>query len=124
MDLETNEKDKLYRGPQDGVYIDGLFMDGARWDREMLCVVEAAPREISSPLPIIHFTPRDDYTPPETEYQCPLYKTAQRHGVLSTTGQSTNYVLSISIPLPPDGPAACPNFWVLQGVAALCALSD
>ncbi len=41
--------------------------------------------------------------------------------VLSTTGQSTNFVLFISLPLPTGSP---PSKWILQGVAALCALDD
>ena len=74
-----------------------------------------------SHLPVIHFTPIDNYSPPESEYQCPLYKTSVRAGVLSTTGQSTNFVLYISLPVPSF---TTTDFWVMQGVAALCALND
>lgn len=54
-------------------------------------------------------------------YQCPLYKTSVRAGVLSTTGQSTNFVLHLGLGIPD---ATDPDFWVMQGVAALCALDD
>lgn len=70
---------------------------------------------------MVHFQPATDYTPPESHYQCPLYKTSVRAGVLSTTGQSTNFVLYISLPLPAGSQ---PSTWVLRGVAALCALDE
>jgi len=39
--------------------------------------------------------------------------------VLTTTGASSNYVFDISLPTERE-----PNFFVLQGTAGLCALSD
>jgi dynein heavy chain len=44
-------------------------------------------------MPVIHFQPEENYKTPEGRYSAPLYKTLLRAGVLSTTGQSTNYVL-------------------------------
>ena len=48
-------------------------------------------------------------------------QTSVRAGVLSTTGQSTNFVLNISLPIVQG---TTPKDWVLQGVAALCMLDD
>lgn len=36
---------------------------------------------------MMHMEPRRNYTPDPTEYKSPLYKTAARAGVLSTTGE-------------------------------------
>ncbi|GFH16498.1 dynein heavy chain 7 [Haematococcus lacustris] len=107
--------------PQDGIYISGLWIDGARWDSAAGCLVESLPGAMYAPLPVIHFFPERDYEPPGDQYQCPLYKTSVRAGLLSTTGQSTNYVLSVSLPVRPGTEE---DVWVLQGVALLCMLDD
>lgn len=41
--------------------------------------------------------------------------------MLSTTGQSTNFVLCIDLPMQPGSGA---DHWVLQGVALLCMRDD
>jgi len=43
-----------------------------------------------------------------------------RAGILSTTGASTNYVLSISLPVRPGTNS---DTWILMGTALLCMLN-
>lgn len=110
--------------PEDGVYIDGLWLEGARWDVAAGCLAPSQPGVMAAPLPVVHFKPAINYTPPVSEYQCPLYKTPARAGVLSTTGSSTNYVLSLSLPCGFGSAQHDVDSWVLQGVALLCQLAD
>jgi dynein heavy chain len=105
--------------PSDGIFVDGLWIDGARWDSTAGCLQESLPGVMRAPLPVVHFKPVQSYEPPAEQYQCPLYKTSERAGALSTTGQSTNFVLYVSLPV---ARGTGTDFWVLQGVALLCQL--
>ena len=51
-------------------------------------------------VPIILFKPAkaDAIILSESDYSCPVYKTSERKGTLSTTGHSTNFVLFLKIP--------------------------
>eukprot|EP00960_Hanusia_phi_P070417 767305-Hanusia_phi.AAC.13 len=105
--------------PEDGVYIFGLFLEAARWDRRQQKLKPSLPGEMMSLMPIIHFNPVQDYTPSPSEFQAPLYKTNLRAGVLSTTGQSTNYILDVGLATDEQ-----PRTWVLMATALVCMTND
>lgn len=109
----------IKEGPDDGVYIYGLYLEGARFDRDRGMVVESEPGRMYDLLPVIHFKPAEGHKQAPGTYCCPVYKTAVRKGVLSTTGMSTNFVVAVE--LPSDMPE---QKWILAGVAALCNLTD
>ena len=85
--------------PPDGVFIYGLFLEGANWDAAEHCLVESNPKELFVGFPAIHLDPKTDRkVPTEGVYSCPCYKTTVRAGLLSTTGHSTNFVLMVEVP--------------------------
>jgi dynein heavy chain len=107
--------------PADGAYVDGLFVEGCRWDAAARRLAESRPQELHDALPVLWLEPEPTTeTVPTTEiYEAPVYRTSARYGKLSTTGHSTNFVFTAH--LPTDVPAV---HWVKRGVALLCALDD
>nr|XP_034492395.1 dynein heavy chain 3, axonemal [Marmota flaviventris] len=116
----TAQETTMERNPEDGAYIKGLYLEGARWDRIGMQIAESFPKILYDPLPIIWLKPGESSTfLHQNIYVCPVYKTSARRGTLSTTGHSTNYVLSIE--LPTDMPQ---KHWINRGVASLCQLDN
>ena len=103
----------------DGCYVHGLFLDGARWDKEGQVLAEPFKRQLNSVLPTIWFKPcqRSQVIRTGLVYPCPVYKTSLRFGVLSTTGRSTNFIVTVDLPS-----AQTEKHWVKRGVAMLTQL--
>eukprot|EP00933_Yihiella_yeosuensis_P058536 TRINITY_DN5909_c0_g2_i4.p1 TRINITY_DN5909_c0_g2~~TRINITY_DN5909_c0_g2_i4.p1 ORF type:complete len:331 (+),score=76.89 TRINITY_DN5909_c0_g2_i4:219-1211(+) len=112
------------QAPSVGCYCHGLFMDGARWDDAEGVVAESLPKVLHSNIPHIHLTPCEaskDPTDRKTVYPSPVYKTSERKGVLSTTGHSTNFVMTMSLPMAKQHTE---KYWAKRGVACLTTLDD
>ncbi|XP_076873752.1 dynein axonemal heavy chain 6 isoform X2 [Brachyhypopomus gauderio] len=104
---------------EDGVLVHGMFMDASRWDDVAMVMEDALPRVMNPMLPVVHFEPQRNYTPEEWLYHAPLYKTSARAGTLSTTGHSTNFVVTVM--LPSNKPS---DYWISKASALLCQLSE
>jgi dynein heavy chain len=106
--------DSIVHPADDGAYITGLYFDGACWDGDENVLADAAANTVYTPCPIVQIVPSAEFTHPPEDYRCPVYRTAERAGVLSTTGHSTNFVVALN--LPTNDP---PNKWTLRGTALL-----
>ncbi len=95
-----------------GVYIHGLILEGARWDREEGVLKESNPNELHPPLPVLQVKPvtSDQYIT-DGYYQCPVYVNMQRANVYSPVVSS--FTLKTADP---------PHKWILASVA--CLLQD
>ena len=113
--------DEVPGPPDDGVYIHGIYFDGARWDHGNRTVADSIPQKNWEPAPVVHLIPFQNYVQDPAQFSCPVYKTSTRQGALSTTGMSTNFVLNIDMPCPEGQP---PKKWVLAGVGCVVNLND
>lgn len=121
FDVLSQPIESIIEPPTEGIIIYGLYLEGARFDPDTSVVYDSYPGKIYDLLPVIHFKPEVNHKKPSLTYSCPVYKTAVRKGVLSTTGLSTNFVVAIELPI---DDIRAENKWILAGVAALCNLTD
>ena len=104
--------------PGSGILIHGLFIEAGRWDIREGGLCDAKVGELVSRLPVVWLKPCVNLDV-GSRYEAPLYKTNVRAGVLSTTGHSTNFVLSILLDTkkPTD-------YWILRGTALVTLITD
>jgi dynein heavy chain len=76
--MQSEDRDQIDDFPEEnvGVYISGLFMDGARWDRDAQVITDQLPAKMQETMPVVWFIPKEDYKVDPEEYQAPLYKTS------------------------------------------------
>ena len=106
--------------PETGIYIHGLFLEGCAWDKNEKVLTESRPKVLFEPAPCIWLKPTllkdmNEYK----HYPCPVYRTAERRGVLATTGHSTNFLMMMKMPT-----TQSEDHWTMRGVCMLCSLSD
>ncbi len=111
----------ITEGPEDGVIIFGLYMEGARFSHETWKCADSLPGRMYDLLPAIYFKPAVNHKQAPNTYACPVYKTAVRKGVLSTTGMSTNFVVPVEMPIDEN---ETEQKYILSGCAALLNLTD
>ena len=102
--------------PGEGVFINGLFLDGCSWSRAQNSLVESEPGMLFSALPILYVTAvtshlkkgkSGDYGP-FGGYKCPLYKYSMR--------QDRYKIVDTLLPTRD----LRPQHWILRGGALLC----
>ena len=72
---------ELTERPENGCYVRGLFLEGARWDSEAFELSESRAKELYTDMPTMWLIPTANRKQPETGiYVCPVYKTLTRAG--------------------------------------------
>ena len=79
--LTTSDATTITDYPKDGVYVSGLYLEGATWNFPGGFLEESRPMELVSGLPIIQFKPVEGKKKnPKGIYICPLYMYPIRSG--------------------------------------------
>ena len=114
-DVTKFMKEDVHHPPTEGVYVHGLFLDGAGWDRRGSKLMEPPAKVLFTPLPVVHLFAVNmaDYTKDPKMYPCPVYKKPRRTDLTYITA------INLRTPFAPVH-AANPDYWILRGVALLC----
>ncbi|XP_055509862.1 dynein axonemal heavy chain 17-like [Leucoraja erinacea] len=79
VEVTKKSKEDMTSAPREGSFIHGLYMEGARWDKNSGVLTDARLKELTPPMPVafIKAIPVDRQ---ETKniYECPVYKTRTR----------------------------------------------
>jgi len=94
-----------------------LYLEGAKWDNEKLCLTEPGVMELVCPMPILHFKPIQKRSkPPQNIYECPCYYYPNRAGDVT----KDSWMLRIDLKSG-DYPA---EFWIKRGTAILMSIAN
>jgi len=111
--------EEITEKPESGIYINGMFLQGCRWDPVNHTLADSQPKELFTSFPPMWLKPEYLREVPTTGiFKCSVYKTLTRRGTLSTTGHSTNYVMPVELPTNVDQ-----QKWIKAGVALFTALN-
>ena len=103
-------KEDVVAAPSEGVYIYGLFIEGAGWDRKNMKLQESQAKTIHQTMPVVHVSATNTPEEESKMYVCPVYRRPRR------TDQ--NYIFNVELKT-----AQSPDYWILRGVALLCSTS-
>uniref|UniRef100_A0A7S1PHU2 AAA+ ATPase domain-containing protein n=1 Tax=Percolomonas cosmopolitus TaxID=63605 RepID=A0A7S1PHU2_9EUKA len=101
----TTYNEKNVDAPRDGVYIHGLYLEGAGWNTGKCKLRESNPKVLLEKMPVIHITATSQKAAKKNNtYACPVYRHQDR----------TDYNFIFDIPL---NCAEKSSHWIVRGVA-------
>ncbi|CAM9332211.1 unnamed protein product, partial [Choristocarpus tenellus] len=101
---------------KEGAYCDGLFLEGARWNKTEGCLEEPLAMELFFSMPVIHFKPVESKKKASKGmYICPTYMYPLRTG----SRERPSFVIAADLKSGRH-PA---EFWTKRGVALLLSIA-
>jgi len=96
---------------EEGIYVWGMFLEAAAWDKKGLKLVDAPPKKLFCPIPCIIVTAVDKKEAAKimsSQYMCPCYTIPRR------TGQYFIFTANIKT-------EDAAQKWILRGTALMCS---
>ncbi|XP_030249746.1 dynein heavy chain 5, axonemal isoform X2 [Sparus aurata] len=100
-------KDDITQPPAEGVYVYGLYLEGAGWDRRSCKLIDSKPKVLFEMMPVIRMYAANNGVKDSRLYSCPIYKKPVRTDI--------NYIAAVDLKT-----SLSPEYWILRGVALLC----
>ncbi|XP_076548684.1 dynein beta chain, ciliary isoform X2 [Osmia lignaria lignaria] len=99
-------KEEVTSAPREGAYINGLYMEGARWDVQAGCIMDSRFKDLFPIMPVMYIRAiTQDKQDLKNIYECPVYKTRSR---------GPTYVWTFNLRTKEKA-----SKWILAGVAIL-----
>merc|ERR1712072_1475249 len=108
----TANRHEVKKGPEEGIYIYGLFLDCAKWEKAKDRLADSDPKVLFAPLPVLWITgclSAASKSDKNMYYDAPLYKAPKRTGL--------NFISSVQLRTEEQ-----PQKWTLRGVALLATI--
>jgi len=113
---------KITDAPENGSYVSGIYLEGARWCSETQTLMKQLNNELVQELPIMHIVPVESSSSDQTaegeqkqgEFDIPVYITQQRRNAM---GKGLVFEASVSSDVHE-------SHWILQGVCMCLNLDD
>ena len=100
----------IREAPAEGVFVHGLFLEGAGWSAKQGALVDSDPKKLHCPLPVLYVSAVLATDKKKQGYfEAPCYKIKKRTGL--------NYVSNFMLRTEEEA-----SKWVLRGVALLCSV--
>jgi len=111
--VSTVDDANITQQPKDGVWVKGLFLEGAGWDKRNSCLVDADPMQLVCQIPTIHFKPVENKKKSgKGMYVCPCYYYPNRGG--------HSFVVAVDL----KAGSVSADHWIKRGTALLLSLDE
>jgi len=120
FDVLPQPENEIMNPPKEGSYIRGMFLEGAGWSYDNICLEDPEPMKLVVPMPVVHFKPVErGKRSAKGIYSCPLYLYPLRTG----SRERPSYMITVELKTGPKDPQSRAEYWTKRGTALLLALA-